>query len=93
VKRMVVIAAAIVGLRSSVVSADSLTVDDCVRLALTRSPAVRASSFTTDVARARYGAARAAYLPVLSAEAEYGRSAGYDVAVPIVKDQVVAALA
>jgi len=81
VKRMVVIAAAIVGLRSSVVTADSLTIDDCVRLALTRSPAVRASSFTTDVARARYGAARAAYLPVLSAEAEYGRSAGYDVAV------------
>ena len=37
---MVVIAAAIVGLRSSVVTADSLTVDDCVRLALTRSPAV-----------------------------------------------------
>ena len=60
---------------------EHVSVEDCVRLALARSPAVRGAGFATDVARARYGAARAAYLPVLTAEAEYGRSAGYDIAV------------
>jgi len=75
---MVVATIATVG---TAAATEPVSVDDCVRLALARSPAVRGSGFATDVARARYGAARAAYLPVLSAEAEYGRSAGYDIAV------------
>jgi outer membrane protein TolC len=71
--------AALASLPVSLLGADSVTIGDCVRFALARSPAVRASMLATDVARSRYGAARAAFLPVLSAEAEYGRSTGYDV--------------
>ena len=58
-----------------------LNVDDCVRLALARSPAARAAGFDVDAALARLRAARAAYAPHLSAQAEYGRSAGFDEAV------------
>jgi outer membrane protein TolC len=55
-----------------------LTVDDCVRLAVARSPAARAAGFDIDAALARLRAARAAYAPRLSAQAEYGRAAGFD---------------
>lgn len=58
-----------------------LSVDDCVRLALARSPAARAAGFDVDAALARLRAARAAYAPRLSAQAEYGRAAGFDEAV------------
>ena len=72
---------AIAALSAAVAADESVSVGDCVRLALERSPAVRASALATEVARSKHGAARAAYLPVLSAEGEYGRSTGYDVAV------------
>jgi outer membrane protein TolC len=59
--------------------ADSLlTADDCVRLALARSPAAQAAGFDVDAALARLRAARAAYAPRLSAHGEYGRSGGFD---------------
>jgi outer membrane protein TolC len=81
VKRFAIVAAALGGLASSRAGADPLTVGDCVRLALERSPSVHASAFTTEAARMRVRAARGAFLPSLSAEGEYGRSTGYDVAV------------
>jgi outer membrane protein TolC len=55
-----------------------LNVEDCVRLAVARSPAARAAGFDVDAALARLRAARAAYAPRLSAQAEYGRAAGFD---------------
>jgi len=61
--------------------AAALTVEDCVRLALTQSPAARAAGFDVDAAAARVRAAHAEYVPHLSAHGEYGRSAGFDTAV------------
>ena len=58
-----------------------LSVDDCVRLALARSPAARAAGFDVDAALARLRAARAAYAPRVSAQGEYGRAGGFDDAV------------
>jgi len=80
-KREAIVAAVIGGIAQSLIAAEPLTVVDCARLALGRSPALRASGFTVEAARMRVGAARGAFLPVLSAEGEYGRSAGYDTAV------------
>lgn len=56
-------------------------VDECIRLALARSPVARAAGFDVGVALARVRAARAAYAPRLSVRGEYGRSAGFDDAV------------
>jgi len=61
--------------------ATALSMDECVALALARSPAARAAAFDVDAAAARLRAARAAYAPRLSARGEYGRSAGFDEAV------------
>jgi outer membrane protein TolC len=61
--------------------ADVLTVRDCVRLALTRSPAVQSAAFSVAAASARVRAARAAYAPQLVLQSEYGRSQGFDEAV------------
>jgi outer membrane protein TolC len=58
--------------------ADALTVDECVRLALARAPSARAAASELDAAQQRLRAARAAYVPRLLGEAEYGRSGGYD---------------
>jgi outer membrane protein TolC len=58
-----------------------MSVGDCVRTALERAPAARAAAADVDVADARVRAAQAAYAPRLLAQAEYGRSAGYDTAV------------
>ncbi len=55
-----------------------LTVEDCVRAALARSPAARAAGFDTEAATARVRAARAAYAPQLHADGQYGRSEGFD---------------
>ncbi len=63
------------------VEPDRLDVDDCVRLALERSPAAQAAGFDVDAALARLRAAHAAYAPRLSAHGEYGRAGGYDEAV------------
>jgi outer membrane protein len=62
-------------------SAESLSVDDCVRLALARSPAARAATRGVDAAAARVRAARAAYSPRLLGEAQYGHSEGFDEAI------------
>lgn len=58
-----------------------LSVDDCVRLALARSPAARAATRGIDAAAARVRAAHAAYSPRLLTEAQYGRSEGFDEAI------------
>ena len=60
---------------------DTLTVADCVRLALARSPAARAATFGVDAAAARVRAAHAAYSPRLLGEGQYGRSEGFDEAI------------
>lgn len=55
-----------------------VTVDECVRAALARSPAARAAGYDIEAAAARVRAARAAYAPQLRAEGQYGRSQGFD---------------
>ena len=65
----------------SAAGGETQTVDDCVRLALARSPAARAATRAVDAAAARVRAARAAYSPRLFGEAQYGRSEGFDEAV------------
>jgi len=80
-RRSAIIAAAIGALAAYPARAEPVTVADCVRLALGRSPSVQASGSTAEAARMRMLAARGAFLPALSAEAEYGKSSGYDVAV------------
>ena len=65
-------------LSAAAANAEVLTVRDCVRLALARSPAAQAAAFEVDAASARVRAARAAYAPQLKVEAEYGRSQGFD---------------
>jgi cobalt-zinc-cadmium efflux system outer membrane protein len=66
---------------TAAVAAESLSVDDCVRLALARSPAARAATRGVDAAAARVRAAHAAYSPRLLAESQYGRSEGFDEAI------------
>jgi outer membrane protein len=61
--------------------AAGLTLDDCVRLALARSPAVRAALADAEAAAARVRGARAAYWPSLAAKGDYGVSKGFDRAV------------
>ncbi len=58
--------------------AEPVTVRDCVRLALARSPAVLAAAFEADAAAAQARSARAAYSPRLLVQGEYGRSQGFD---------------
>jgi len=57
------------------------TVDECVRLALERSPAAQAAGFQVDAASAQLRAARSAYAPRLLVQGEYGRSERFDEAV------------
>jgi outer membrane protein TolC len=58
--------------------AETLSVGDCVRLALEHSGGVRAAAFETRAAGSEADAAHAAYFPKLSAHGEYGRSEGFD---------------
>jgi outer membrane protein TolC len=61
--------------------AQTRTVDECVRLAVTHSPATRAAARNVEAATARLRAARAAYSPRLRGEAQYGRAEGFDEAI------------
>ncbi|MGD0948731.1 MAG: TolC family protein [Candidatus Binatia bacterium] len=65
-------------LLSQTVQGEPISVTDCVRLALARAPATRAAGFEVDAASAGVRAAQAAYVPRLLAEANYGRSQGFD---------------
>src|SRR5438552_3627691 len=58
--------------------AAALTVEDCVRLALARSPAVRAALADAQTAAALVRGARAAYWPSLAAKGDYGVAKGFD---------------
>lgn len=60
---------------------ETLSVDDCVRLATARSPAARAATLGVTAATARLRAARAAYSPRLFGETQYGRAEGFDEAI------------
>lgn len=62
-------------------SAQTLAVEDCIARALAHAPARGVSEAGVDAAAAHVEEARAAYLPSLSAHAEYGRAKGYDEAV------------
>ena len=62
-------------------SAQTLPVDECVRLAVAHSPAARAAAHGVDAAAARVRAAGAAYSPRLRGEAQYGRAEGFDEAI------------
>jgi outer membrane protein TolC len=59
----------------------TLTVEECVKLALARSPTALISSAESEVARQRVREARAAYWPQVLGHGEYGRSGGYDTTV------------
>lgn len=59
----------------------ALPVEECVRLALARSPSTQAAAADLQAARARVRAARAAYWPRLLGQAQYGHSEGYDEAI------------
>jgi outer membrane protein TolC len=65
-------------LLSQTVHGEPISVTDCIRLALARAPATRAAGFEVDAASAGVRAAQAAYVPRLLAEANYGRSQGFD---------------
>lgn len=58
-----------------------LPVEECVRLALARSPSTQAAAADLRAAQARVRAARAAYWPKLTGQAQYGHSEGYDEAI------------
>ncbi len=60
---------------------ETVTVTDCVRLALARSPEARAAGFDVSAASERVRAARRAYAPRLSAQTEYGHAEGFDEAI------------
>jgi len=60
---------------------ETVTVEDCVRLAVAHSPAAHAATRGVDAATARVRAARAAYSPRLFGEAQYGHAAGFDEAI------------
>lgn len=70
--------AALVGLGAA---APVMTVDDCIRLALERAPAVHGAMADVDGALAQVSAARAAYWPRIIGQAQYGHSEGYDTAI------------
>ncbi len=57
------------------------SVDECVQLALARSPSAQAAAAEVAAADARVRAARAAYWPRLFGQAQYGKSEGYDTVV------------
>lgn len=56
-------------------------IDECVRLALERSPAVHVSAAESEIARQQIREARAAYWPKLVGKGQYGRSGGFDTTV------------
>jgi outer membrane protein TolC len=58
-----------------------ITLEECARHALERSPSIRAAAFDAEAAIARVRAARASYAPRFEAHSEYGRSEGFDSAV------------
>ncbi|MEO8602768.1 MAG: TolC family protein [bacterium] len=60
---------------------DVVSLEDCLRLALARSPETRAAAADETAAEARVRGARAAYWPQLLGQAQYGHAEGYDVAV------------
>ena len=62
-------------------AASGLGVEECVQLALARSPGAQAAAADEAAAAARVRAARAAYWPRLLGQAQYGHSEGYDVTV------------
>jgi adhesin transport system outer membrane protein len=62
-------------------AAAPLSVEDCVRLALERAPATQAAAADLRAARARVNAARAAYWPKFTGQAQYGHAEGYDEAI------------
>jgi hypothetical protein len=66
---------------SCLAAAAPVTVDDCVRLALDRAPAVHSATADVDAALAKVRGARAAYWPRASGVAQYGHSEGYDTAI------------
>ena len=66
---------------SCLAAAAPVTVDDCVRLALDRAPAVHSATADVDAALAKVRGARAAYWPRVSGIAQYGHSEGYDTAI------------
>jgi outer membrane protein TolC len=57
--------------------AETVPVDECVRLALARSPGARAAGFAVQAASGRVRAAVAAYAPRLLGHSEYGVSGGF----------------
>lgn len=59
-------------------AATPVTLEECARRALERSPAVRAADLQRQSAAAQARAARAGYWPRLEAHSEYGRSEGFD---------------
>lgn len=62
-------------------SARGLSLDECVRRALERSPAAQAALAEARAAAARVQTARAAYWPVLAVKGDYGVATGFDPAV------------
>jgi outer membrane protein TolC len=62
-------------------AAETVGIEDCVRLALERVPAVQSAGYQVDAARAQVRAARAAYVPHVLLQGQYGRSAGFDTTV------------
>ena len=54
-------------------TADPLTLDECVRVALEQHPSYAAANAATDAARESIGVARAGFLPTLAADAAYRR--------------------
>jgi outer membrane protein TolC len=54
-------------------SADPLTLDECVRVALEQHPSYTAANAATDAARESIGVARAAFYPLVAADAAYRR--------------------
>ena len=62
-------------------AAAPVTLEDCVRLALDRAPALQGATADVDAALAQVRAARSAYWPRVSGQAQYGHSEGYDTAI------------
>ncbi|HSP99786.1 MAG TPA: TolC family protein [Candidatus Dormibacteraeota bacterium] len=62
-------------------AATPLPVEECVRLALARAPSTQAAAADLRAAQARVRAARAAYWPRLTGQAQYGHAEGYDEAI------------
>jgi outer membrane protein len=75
--RLALAAAGLLAL-SAAARAETVTVEECGRRALERSPSIRAARFEMEAARARSRAARGEYAPRLDLHSEYGRSEGFD---------------